>query len=139
MNKVYVLLLFLSSYAAFGQQYALEGKVIFTEGQPKEKVEAFLQETNQFATLSPSGTFRFDSLSPQQYNLTLFASGYQSVQKVVEIKDSDVQLELILTPLQGKIGTITIVEEKENEYGITRLKPVEGTAIYAGKKARWFR
>jgi Fe(3+) dicitrate transport protein len=33
-----------------------------------------------------------------------------------------------------KLGTVIIESEKDNDFGITRLKQVEGTSIYAGKK-----
>ncbi|MBL4707343.1 MAG: TonB-dependent receptor [Flavobacteriales bacterium] len=135
MNKVLFFFLFFISYQGFTQKYAIIGKVTFPENRSNEKVEILLQEENRFTSLSESGTFRFDSLVPQQYTLSLFASGYQSLIKVIEVTDRNITLELILTPLQGKIGTITIIEEKDNYYGITRLKPVEGTAIYAGKKS----
>jgi Fe(3+) dicitrate transport protein len=34
-----------------------------------------------------------------------------------------------------KLNAVTIESEKDNDFGITRLKQVEGTAIYAGKKS----
>jgi len=118
----------------FAQTYSIVGEVDLPEGKQKNKVEVFLEETSQFQIVN-KGAFRFDSLTSGNYTLTIFSKGLQTIKETVAIETTDLKVTYELKKLEGNIATVYIEEMKDNQFGIGRLKPVEGTAIYAGKKS----
>jgi Fe(3+) dicitrate transport protein len=131
---LFTLLLFCFQFS-WAQNYSIHGAVQAEEGRLSEAVEVFLQEKNLFLKAEADGSFRFDSLLTGKYTLTIFAKGYQSIVEEHQLLDEDLHLTFRLKRLQGALNTVAIEEKKANDFGIDRLKPVEGTAIYAGKKS----
>ena len=135
MKLILLLLLSLVSQLFFAQNYSIAGKILSDNSEAIENAQLYFQEKEVSSRINKNGSFRLDSLANGSYKLTLYSFGYQLINKRILVKDNDVILELQLVPLFEDISEITIVEEKENDFGIGRLKPVEGTAIYAGKKS----
>lgn len=135
MNKLLLLFLCFYSFAAYNQSYSLKGSFEKTEIELPSKIEVYLAETNALQTVTTgNSTFTFDSLNPRKYTLTIFAEGFNIIKTSVKIVDESLNMSFKLQALNAELGTVVIETQKENTFGISRLKPVEGTAIYAGKK-----
>ncbi len=136
MNKILSLLAcsLLFAFSGKAQLYSIQGNISTQNGSSLPFVEVFLQEKSAFAEID-NGSFSFDSLKNGSYIITIFSEGYKTINEKVEIAYSDIQIDFELTPLSHEIKSILIEEKKDNQFGISRLKPVEGTAIYAGKKS----
>ncbi|MEL7161501.1 MAG: TonB-dependent receptor, partial [Bacteroidota bacterium] len=65
--------------------------------------------------------------------LTIFAPGYATRQEVVDLL-SQSAVTYRLTELALDLDAVTVVAEAEKRSALERLRAVEGTAIYAGKK-----
>jgi Fe(3+) dicitrate transport protein len=61
------------------------------------------------------------------------SEGFNVFSKRISIS-GDTNLQIVLQPFSHQIGVVVIIAEKDNDFGITHLKNIEGTSIYAGKK-----
>ena len=129
-----IIFYFLFSFIGNAQTFSFSGKITPLESV-NNSTTVFLNETSSFVAVNNLGLFQIDSLLNGKYSITVFSEGYQNQIKAFEINGKDGFKEYKLIKLSASIKQITIEEEKENNFGITRLKPVEGTAIYAGKKS----
>ncbi|MCB0802497.1 MAG: TonB-dependent receptor [Flavobacteriales bacterium] len=136
MRIIVALILVCSTLLSWAQTHNLTGKVSL-EGQEKksQEIEIYLNETGQFEKSDKEGNFSFDDLKAGDYTLTIYALGYTTKTIQVNLNAEFQALSIHLNLITTNIKEVQIVEKKQNEYGIGRLKPVEGTAIYAGKKS----
>jgi Fe(3+) dicitrate transport protein len=65
--------------------------------------------------------------------LTIYGNGFSSMQDIVSLQPSTLR-RYYLKPLSQNLDAVTIVAEQEKRFALQRLRAVEGTAIYAGKK-----
>ena len=130
------LLLFYFSLVGIAQSYSIQGEILIAEKADLSQVTTvFFQEKGVFAPISKQGLFSFDSLKNGTYTITVFSEGYETVNNQVVINNNSTKITIALKKLSQNIEDVTIQESKQNSFGIGRLKPVEGTAIYAGKKS----
>ena len=87
-----------------------------------------------FTSTDQSGLFSFDRLPAGQYQLIVSSIGYRADTVNILLKDKDEDLMITLTPVGNRLDTVT-VNALPQKTAFTRLKDVEGTAIYAGKKS----
>lgn len=120
----------------FGQNLSIKGKISF-EGNPQKQVktEIYLAETAEFTQVDKTGWFSIKNLKAGKYTLTFYAKSYASQTIAYDLNPNSDSIFIELKKLKTKLGEVEITEEKQNNFGIGRLKSVEGTAIYAGKKS----
>lgn len=115
---------------AFGQ-YRMSGKVVEDGSGSLIKVaDVYLLEQD----LLQKGSFNFDKLEAGDYTLIIFGLGYNTVERQVHLV-SDTTLTFTLSPLQNQLTEVVIQDQKDEIFAMRRLRAVEGTAIYAGKKS----
>lgn len=100
---------------------------------PLAAVEVFAQETGRVYLTDRRGITTIET-DATLLTLTIFASGFASQQEVVRMDSTVVSREISLLPLRQDLAAVTVVAEGEKRFALTRLRAVEGTAIYAGKK-----
>ncbi len=135
MNRVYFFILVMLQLVAKAQQSALTGEVTFlsthkpiagaTIALPQLKIKT---QTNQ------QGQFKLPNISYGKYTIEVF---YEGMQKIVDVIDVDSLIEVYnveLVFISRNLNEAIIVSEKEQLNGISRLKSVEGFAIYEAKK-----
>ncbi|TRX48490.1 TonB-dependent receptor [Fulvivirga sp. M361] len=134
--KVCSLLLFFAfTYAPLLAQFELSGLVLDANtDQPIGNAEVFNNTTKELKRTNSKGEFRFTQLEKGDYFLTVFAIGYNPLKQQVSIFQ-DQTLKIALTPFSNELSEVVIRRQKEELFGLSRLNPVEGTAIYAGKKS----
>lgn len=80
-----------------------------------------------------SGCTVFALSFPDSVLLGIVAEDYRvKTQKISAAHDTS--FAIALQPVAHQVGEVIIVEKKDNDFGITHLKNIEGTSIYAGKK-----
>jgi Fe(3+) dicitrate transport protein len=129
-----LLLLSLRCTTMFAQQGVLYGRVTTLEGKAIAKAEVGIQNTSTHAYTDSKGHYRLENLKLGKYMLMFFAEGMQTVLREIEITGQPLQLNIQMEPLQMEMEQVTIRSKKDNSFGITRLRSVEGTAIYEAKK-----
>lgn len=104
-------------------------------GEPLYLAEVLLNNSSRSIRSDEKGKYHLRHLSYGSHKLIYFAYGYEKVERYIDIKDEKLEINIELEPLVRELKDVVVKNEKENDFGITRLKPVDGMAIYAGKKS----
>ena len=133
IKSIALILLLCCSYS-YGQ-YTFSGVVRNTQTtEPLAEAEVFLPATGQTATTNQRGAFEIKNVLPGTHELYIFLYGFSTLQTEIEIGEADVTLEFSLEDLNIQLSEVVVQEAREEIYAMKRLRAVEGTAIYAGKK-----
>ena len=115
-------------------QYQIEGQVVDAENrQPIGEAEVYNKTTGKLAITDARGAYRLTDLPGGTYELVIFSYQYQTQEKQVLLR-GDTTLSVALPPLSQELSEVVIHQQREALLSLRRLQPVEGTAIYAGKK-----
>lgn len=111
-----------------------EGRVE-SGGRPLPEAVVAIRELAVSASCDAQGRFAFPRLQPGEYVLHAFALGYATQQQPIRIVSGDtLRLLIRLDTLSYELDAVQVQAERLRSFGIRRLAPVEGVAIYAGKK-----
>ena len=131
MDFKLILILFLSitSHA----QYKISGKVTNANTkQPVNQVDVYDKVSGLKATTNTSGYYEFVT---EKKNITLVFFSYEFEVKETTISISEKSIvDIAINPLSVKLTEVEISTRKAKVFELSRLRDVEGTAIYAGKK-----
>lgn len=116
------------------QKGTISGLVSDSSGKVIPMAEIMLKET-RFATLSNNkGEYSIKQVPYGTYTLIAFALGKEISSTVLTIQQPEIKVNIQLKPLSSQLDEVTVQSEREKSFGITRLKAVDGVAIYAAKK-----
>lgn len=133
-SKVFNTLLLCLILSPAMAQYKVTGKVTSTEtGEALEMVQVYDRSTNKTTFTNTKGEYILEDLKAGQHDLVFFIYEYEVAEKFI-LLEGDLTLNLTLKRLSQELNEVVISQQREQIFGITRLRPVEGTAIYAGKK-----
>jgi Fe(3+) dicitrate transport protein len=114
-------------------QYQISGNIYDEKGKGIGSVDIYNQNNSQRLTADGSGYFLMDVPEKGTYKLAVFAFGYEVLEEIIEV-NGQTTTDFILKKLSRNLSEVVILEQKEEVFNLKRLNPVEGTAIYAGKK-----
>ncbi len=129
-NLILLLLLGLPLLA----QYRISGQVQDDEGRGIPNAEIYNRTTDQIIPADKSGNFSMEVQEKGVYALAVFSFDFQVLEQVVDVQ-GNTTVELKLVRLSTDLSEVVITEEREKVFQLKHLNPVEGTAIYAGKKS----
>ncbi|MGY5353822.1 TonB-dependent receptor domain-containing protein [Wenyingzhuangia sp. IMCC45467] len=131
--KDFRLIILILLFAQAGFAYHITFKVLDSDTQqPLQGVQIVEGQNTYVGTTNNLGVLKAN-FSNKNVHLTFFYYGYNVVERDFEItKDQEVNLYLV--PLQQALTAVVLNAKKKVSYGLTSLRPVEGTHIYAGKK-----
>ena len=125
-------LLILASYSALAQ-YELSGQIVdASTGQPIAQAEVHNQTTGTLTIADQNGNYELD-LPSGTYQFVIFSYQYQTLDTTLTLT-SDTTASFALAELSQELSEVVIQQQREALFSMSRLRPVEGTAIYAGKK-----
>ena len=127
-------LFFLLSLLTQAQQYSLSGKVISASGTPISNAEIWNKTIGKLTLADKDGNFEISALPEGTYQIAVFSYEYEIVEREVSI-NSNTQVEFILNPLAQNLSEVVLTSRREQIFALRKLRKVEGTAIYAGKKS----
>lgn len=128
--KIIVALIF--SVSLFGQKN-ISGTVIFSKNnQPISDVKVYDKSSGLLASTNASGYFEFQT-SKSELTLVFFSYDYQVEEITIQTTNSST-LNIALKDLTQTLSEVEITARKQRIFELKRLKDVEETAIYAGKK-----
>lgn len=116
------------------QGHTISGKVTNLAFQPVRKADVLLKNTTYRTLTDTSGKFVLKNIPDGKYFLVAFAMELEVFQQEIEIKGNDLQQDIVLLELSGTLDETVVQAEREQTFGITRLRSVENFGIYAGKK-----
>ena len=116
-------------------QFSLSGTVIDAEsGKPIGSAEVYDRNSSQLTSTGPSGSFRINNLNPGRHQIVVMSLEYQTQELEVELT-ADQEITIPMEEFQQELSEVVISRKREEIFALNRLQPVEGTAIYAGKKS----
>ena len=133
--KVFSSIIFLLlSFSVWGQN-AISGKVTNEKGQPIADAEVYLKEVQQLGYTDALGDFKFENVGGGKFTLIVFAFEYAVFEQELTF-DKTLNLTIELkTVATEKLSEVVLTQQREKIFALQKLKKVEGTAIYAGKKS----
>lgn len=94
-----------------------------------------LKNATYTAMADDKGFYEIAHVAPGHYSMSVTAVGYKEMVKEIDVTDKDLKLPVAMIADTKVLSEVDVKAKKEQTSGITRLKDVEGTAIYAGKKS----
>ncbi|WP_233130949.1 TonB-dependent receptor [Polaribacter tangerinus] len=113
-------------------QYQITGTVVNETKKTINKVQIYDENGNLLAQTGILGTFSFYT-SKDNIQLFFYAEEYRFKKVYLSNKEYS-NLNIVLENFSNDLSEIQIKARKEKIFELKRLKDVEGTAIYAGKK-----
>ena len=135
ISKAFSLVLFLFTVTSVCGQFTVSGIVTDDDGAPLEGAEVYLRQAQTLSITDEDGRFAIENVKEGSYDIIIFTLGYRVMEKSLEVSES-VALQLQLEALEvQELSEVVITQEREKVFALQKLKTVEGTAIYAGKKS----
>ena len=113
-------------------QFTVFGTVVSEQNKPIKNVEIYNENGGLLAKTSPLGKFKFNT-DLELIVLVFFTDNYKVKNLVLESDDYQ-NTKVVLNSFTEELSEIQIRTRKEKIFELKRLKDVEGTSIYAGKK-----
>lgn len=116
-------------------QLTLNGRV--TDGVTKKGIpstQIYIEQLKQLTDTDKAGNYQFKNIPSGKYTVIVFSYQYETLATQVDL-NSNQTLDFELSELMTELSEVVINQKKEEIFGLKRLQPVEGTAIYAGKKS----
>jgi len=134
--KLSALILILSFlfFGANAQQYTASGKVADAAGKAISNATVCLKESNQCTATDVNGNYTLQNIKHGTYVIVVSSLGYKTIEKVITVTDKVVVSTIKLTAKTNILDSVNVKNEKQS-FGFTRLKDVDGSGIYAGKKS----
>ncbi|MEX0681144.1 MAG: TonB-dependent receptor [Balneolales bacterium] len=129
-----LIMLFLFSVNVFAQ-HRISGLITDAEtGEPVEGVDIYDNNAGKLYQSDEEGYFEMNHLSDGHYNLFFFKHGYEVVNRAVNLDSGNLDLNIEIQKLSREMSEVAVIFERNKIFGVRRLRQVEGTSIYAGKK-----
>src|SRR5688500_7642023 len=132
--KAFNILLFCFVTVNAFSQYRLSG-VITSRGDTTAVKECmvYLNDDKRFALSDRRGRFLFEDLPNGSYQLHFVTPDFKYEMVQVNISDTDEFIHALLQPKNEMLEEI-LITDAQSSFGFTRMRSVEGTGIYEGKK-----
>ena len=131
--KVFSLLFFFTLFAQ--AQHTISGRVISAEtGEPIANAEVWNKTEAEVTVANANGEFEIENIETGTYSFAIFSYEYAIAEKQITV-EADMQLQFELSPLAESLSEVMITNRREQIFALRKLRKVEGTAIYAGKKS----
>lgn len=116
-------------------QFRISGYITSQEtGQPMEGVEIYDNKAGKSFITNKDGYFEIKNLPSGTYVFYIFELGFEVINRPVVVEDEDVELRIGMEKLNREMSEVAVIDQREQIFAIKRMREVEGTSIYAGKK-----
>ncbi|MDB5256644.1 MAG: hypothetical protein JWM14_1339 [Chitinophagaceae bacterium] len=105
-----------------------------TPGESLGNISVGLKHSSYYTVTDEQGHYTITNVKSGKYTLVISSLGHKKVEREIVVAGHDLSVDVPLKGHVSSVDSIVVVGEKEKTFGVTRLKDVEGTAIYAGKK-----
>lgn len=131
--KVFSIIFLFTSLAQ--AQFTVSGTVTSVEdGSPIANAEVWNKTVSEMVLTNEDGVFRIENLQEGNYEFAVFSFEYAIADKEIFI-NADTQVNFELAKLSNNLSEVMITNRREEIFALRKLRKVEGTAIYAGKKS----
>lgn len=113
-------------------QQRVSGVVENEQGEPLPQVELYEKSSGKLAETNAQGEFTFET-QKQRIDVVVFSYDY-AIKELQLSANATQPLRIQLQPLGEELSAVQITARKAKVFALSRLRDVEETAIYAGKK-----
>lgn len=131
--KAFKLFILLFTITCTHSQVSISGVVKDNNGIALAEVEVYNLTTNTFTKTKEDGTFSLDKCFVGENKLTFYGFGFR-VKEIVQNVQENISITITLEELSNTLSEVVLIQEKEKVFALNRLKDIDETAIYAGKK-----
>ena len=129
----FFLFLFLFGINSWSQNY-ISGYVYEKDTEiTLEKVEVYDIDNGLITTTSSDGFYEFETIK-KEITLVFIANGYQFIEKTIILNEKNDLNIYFSNPVQ-ELSEVIVKANNRKVFQLRRLRDVEGTAIFAGKKS----
>lgn len=125
-------LVFCISYCLSFAQNKVTGTVVSEENKPINKVLVYNDQGGLLAETNSEGFFQFTT-DKNELKVIFYSETYKIKELSIDTRSS-LTLKVVLSGFEEELSEIAIKARRAKVFELKRLKDVEGTAIYAGKK-----
>jgi Fe(3+) dicitrate transport protein len=116
-------------------QYRISGTVTDQKtGSPIADTQIYDNEAGKSFLTNKEGEFQITGLPEGTYNLFFYALGYEIATRSFTIEDSSITTDIVMEPLNRQMTEVAVIAQRDKLFSMQRLRQVEGTSIFAGKK-----
>jgi len=116
-------------------QNTITGRVTDSvSGEPLAGVDVYNNNAGMVVSTQREGRYSMNGLPDGSYTVYFYLLGYEVVTRSVEIRGEDLELNVEMEELARELTEVTVMDRQEDMFSIRRLREVEGTSIFAGKK-----
>src|SRR6187402_1179602 len=134
-QRIIVLIIFLfTTLQLAAQSVTISGNIKTASGKGVSNATISLKNTKYITVGDSAGNYQLQGVATGNYTITVSAVGYKAFNKSLRVS-GDMVADFILEQDVRLLNDVTVKGQKDNQFGIGRLKAVEGTAINAGKKS----
>ncbi len=139
-NNKFLLLFFITMVLqniAFAQTGNVYGKILDAASQvPLVDVSVFLENKNELVETNSNGEFLFKNVESGSLSFTFYKENYISKTEIVTFENGKHEdVIILLEKFNLQLDEVEITAKSGENFGIRKLRNVEGTAIYAAKKS----
>ncbi|MEN1786306.1 MAG: TonB-dependent receptor, partial [Bacteroidota bacterium] len=133
--KAFSLICLLLLVGFLNGQNNIQGVVTDITGVPISDAEVYVKQTQTLVVTNKEGEFTIENIATGSYDIIVFALEYGLLEKSIDLSLTT-SLRFELQPLaEQQLSEVVLTQEREKVFALQKLKAVEGTAIYAGKKS----
>lgn len=119
---------------ASAQSVQISGRVTDINNLPVKNADVLLKNTEYRTLTDSSGNYSLKSIPQGKYVLIAFALEKEVANYPLEVNGENIRQDITLLELSSELDEIVVQAQREETFGITRLKSVDNFGIYAGKK-----
>ncbi len=130
--KDYSLLVFLFFFGIQSfSQYKIQGFCVTSNGQKIQAVEVYNKTTGQKTITNANGNFSIEVENEGEYEIVFYKENYTIVESMLSTSKEN---RTIVLQAVTNLSEVVINKQKDKIFALNKLKDIEETAIYAGKK-----
>jgi len=123
------------SLSVHAQRYSITGKVTTAEdGKGIFSSAVCLPSIQHCVTTDEKGNFILKNIPPGTYRLVVSSLEFDSAVSTIVLVNKNIKIDFSLSPHISLLDSVSVIGTGKT-FGITRLKDVDGSGIYAGKKS----
>jgi len=116
-------------------QLTLSGTIIDAEsGNPIKGAEVYDRNSGQLGSTNDDGFFRLVNLREGLHRIVIMSLEYETREQALNLPASR-EITVPMEQFQQELSEVVVSRKREEAFALSRLRSVEGTAIYAGKKS----
>lgn len=124
----------LSVTSVFGQTGTIQVRLLNEDSTAIEAGVVALENTGFTTSTFVNGRYILGKVPYGAYTLLTYTYGKNIQRTTISLTTNLLSLTVVMKDLSTDVSSVEIVHEAERTFGIERLKGIEGTAIYEGKK-----